>query len=219
MAVPSELERDLNTMTVELRRLESEYTMYFAGRSPRPPVELRAKVEALFKKWERAYIENLPLRFRLSSLQLRFHSFLELWERSMRTREEGRRVPFARRPGSPTPAGEPSPAPTPAETRHDMPPEATAAAPSPPRGERLVHATSFSDPAREADKVRALYDSLMQARRQAGEAEVSYERFADLVGKQVRALRKSGEAEVDFRVALKDGKVSLTARTKKNEGE
>jgi len=208
MASPGELERDLNLMTVELRKLEGEYTMYFAGRSPRPPVEQRARVEALFKKWERAYVDNLALKFRLGTLQSRFQTFAELWERAMRAREEGRRGPFVRHPASVPPAQVPSP------------PATTTQAPSrQARGDGVVHSASFSDPTREADKLRALYQSLSEARRQAGEAEVPFERFADLVGKQVRALKKTGDAEVDFRVAVKDGKVSLTARTRKSGGE
>ena len=208
MASPGELERDLNLMTVELRKLEGEYTMYFAGRSPRPPIEQRARVEALFKRWERAYVDNLALKFRLGTLQSRFQTFAELWERAMRAREEGRRGPFVRKPTSASPPEPPSPA--------AAVPQASV--PQKPR-DGVVHSASFSDPAHEAEKLRALYQSLSEARRKAGEAEVPYERFADLVGKQVRALKKTGDAEVDFRVAVRDGKVSLTARTRKTGGE
>jgi hypothetical protein len=49
---------------------------------------------------------------------------------------------------------------------------------------------------------------------------VPFERFADLVTKEVRRLTRSGSAEVAFRVAVKDGKVSLTARKLKTaEGD
>jgi hypothetical protein len=193
-------------MNVELRKLEGEYTMYFAGRSPRPPVEQRARVEALFKKWERGHVDNLAQKFRLNTLQSRFHTFVELWDRAMRAREEGRRGPLVYRPSTPQPPPPPAPV-----------PETPPATPKPePRAGGVLYAASFSDPAREPDKLKELYRSLMEARRTVGEGEVSYERFADLVATQVRALKRSGDAEVDLRVALKDGKVSLTARKKKS---
>jgi hypothetical protein len=65
---------------------------------------------------------------------------------------------------------------------------------------------------REMDKVHALYDSLMAARRGLGEDIVPFHRFAALVKDQVSKLRDSGTAEVAFRVAMKDGKVNFTVR-------
>ena len=38
------LERDLQRIDTDLRQLELDYTMFFAGQRPRPPVELRARV-------------------------------------------------------------------------------------------------------------------------------------------------------------------------------
>jgi hypothetical protein len=54
MADSEDLQRDLNTLTAELKRLEAEYNMYFAGRLPRPPWETRGRVDALVKKIDRA---------------------------------------------------------------------------------------------------------------------------------------------------------------------
>ena len=51
---PSEFERELQRLEVELKRLEAEYTMFFAGRLPRPPWETRSRVEALVKQYDRA---------------------------------------------------------------------------------------------------------------------------------------------------------------------
>jgi hypothetical protein len=71
---------------------------------------------------------------------------------------------------------------------------------------------------REMDKVHALYDSLMEARRGLGEDVVPFHRFAALVKDQVTKLRDSGTAEVAFRVAVKDGKVNFTVRGLKRGG-
>ena len=44
------LERDLQRLESDLRQLELEYTMFFAGQRPRPPLESRARVEAIIRR-------------------------------------------------------------------------------------------------------------------------------------------------------------------------
>ena len=191
MAQFSELERDLQLLEVELRKLESEYNMFFSGRLPKPPWETRNRVEALVKRLDRAYIQNYGDRFRFSTLQTRFATFSELWERGMRAREEGRPGPFAKRPPA-----------------------------APPKGQdRVLHVARFHDPVKEMDKLHDLYNRLVDARRELGEESIPFHKFADLVKNQVKKLRDSGSAEVAFRVAVKDGKVNFTARATKGGSE
>ena len=186
MAEPSDIERDLQVLSVELRRLEAEYNMYFAGRVPRPPFVTRSRVDGLFRKWDRAHIESLSLRFRFATMQSRYAVFSELWDRGMRAREEGRAGPFA-----------------PARTRRET---------APPASDRVVHVAAFSDPQGESDKLRDLYESLMSARREGGEPVVDFDRFAGLVRQQVSRLQHAGAAEVAFRVSVAGGKAKLTAK-------
>ena len=187
MPEPTDVERDLRVLETELKRLESEYNMFFAGRLPRPPWETRGRVAALVKRYDRAHIQTYGDRFRFSTLQARFQAFVDLWDRGLRAREEGRPGPFARRSAA---------RPAEAEAPHD----------------RIVHVASFADPVREADKLRELYDRLADARREAGEAAVPFHRFADLIREQVTKLKRGGSSEVAFRIAVRDGKVNLTAR-------
>jgi hypothetical protein len=65
---------------------------------------------------------------------------------------------------------------------------------------------------KEMDKLHDLYDSLAEARREAGEEAVPFHKFADLIKTQVSGLKDKGSPEVAFRVAVKDGKVNFTAR-------
>ena len=97
MAEPTEIERGLQILEAELKRLEAEYNMYFAGRLPRPPWETRNRVDAIIKQYDRAYIQNYGDRFRFLTLQARFSAFVDLWDRGLRAREEGRPGPFAPR--------------------------------------------------------------------------------------------------------------------------
>ena len=195
MPEPTEVQRDLLTLEAELKRLEAEYNMFFSGRAKRPPLETRGRVEAMVKRWDRGHIDTAADRFRFQTLQARFQKFIDLWDRGLRAREEGRPGPFAQ----PLPKA---------------PPEKPQA-PEP----KLLYVTAFSDPMREMDKLHSLYDTLMDARRQIGDDVVPFHRFAALVKDQVTKLRDTGSPEVAFRVAVKDGKVNFTARGVKAKEE
>ena len=72
--------------------------------------------------------------------------------------------------------------------------------------------TSLRDPLREMDKLHTLYESLAEARRDTGQDAVPFHKFVELVRQQIGALTQKGSEEVAFRVAMKDGKVTFTAR-------
>ena len=194
MAELTDLQKDLLALAADIKRLEAEYNMFFAGRLPRPPWETRGRVEALIKRHDRGYITSTADRFRFEMLQSRFQKMIEVWDRGLRAREDGRSGPFAK------------PRPPAAPTRE------------PADSSKVVHVTALRDPLREMDKVHALYDSLMEARRGLGEDVVPFHRFAALVKDQVSKLRESGTGEVAFRVAVKDGKVNFTVRGLKGGG-
>jgi len=194
---PFDLDGELNVLEAELKKLEAEYNMYFAGRLPRPPWESRKRVLTLVTRLDRLAIGNYGSRFRFTSLQTRFARFMSLWDRGLRAREEGRAGPF--------PASRP-----------------VEASPSETAADGVRHSASISDPVREPDKLRELHKNLAAARRAAGQDAIPFEKFADLVKTQVSNMQSKGNREVTFRVAMKDGKVSLTARgvkgAKKSKG-
>src|SRR6188768_2028367 len=140
----------LARLEVELRKLEGEYNMYFAGRLPRPPWETRTRVNQLVERLDRSHIQNYADRFRFSTLQARYSTFTDLWDRGLRAREEGRPGPFA-------------------ATRKDR--AAKAEAEAAPR-ERILHVAAFTDPVHEMDKLEQLYEGLVEARRQTGDDAV-----------------------------------------------
>src|SRR6476646_2453715 len=143
--------------------------MFFSGRLPKPPWETRARVEALVKQFDRAHIPNTGDRFRFTTLQSRFQAFVDLWDRGLRAREEGRAGPFA--PRSPAaPKGRPE--------------------------AKVLHVASFREPGSEMEKLHELYDRLAEARRTVGEEAVPFHKFADLVKNQVKKLKEQGSPEV-----------------------
>jgi hypothetical protein len=190
---PTDIERDLRRLEAELKRLEAEYNMYFAGRLPKPPWETRARVTALVKQYDRAHIQNYGDRFRFTTLQSRYATLVDLWDRGLRAREEGRSGPFV----------------------GHRPEKAIEEKPK----NRILHVAAFRDPVREIDKLTDLYESLAEARREAGEDTVPFHKFAELVKNQVKTLRQTGSGEVAFRVAVQDGKVKFTARALKGARE
>jgi hypothetical protein len=189
----TDVQKDLQLLAAGLKQLEAEYNMFFSGRIPRPPLETRSRVTALVKKWDRGYIQSAADRFQFDTLQRRFQTFIDLWDRGLRSREEGRAGPFA------------------------QPPPREIAKPKAP-DQKIVHVTSFADPMREMDKLHTLYDSLMDARREAGDDVVPFHRFAALVKDQVTKVQSTGVPEVAFRVTMIDGKVNFTVRGMKDGG-
>jgi hypothetical protein len=183
----SDIERELAGLEAELKQLEAEYNMFFAGRLPKPPWETRARVEATVKNIDRTHIQNTGIRFRFLTLQSRYATFVDLWDRGMRAREEGRPGPFAQQPR------ELKEKPNAHETR-------------------VLYVAAFHDPLHEMRKLEDLYESLAAARRETGAPQVPFHKFAALVKSQVEKMQAAGVPEVAFRVAVKDGKVNFTAR-------
>ena len=177
-----------------MRRLEAEYNMYFAGRLPRPPLETRAHVAAIVRRIDNIYIANYGIRFRFTTLQTRFAKFVNLWDRGLRAKEEGRAGPFVQA----------------RETVRDAKPDPKKEGPKPP--DRVLSVATFTDPVRELERVQGLYQKLAEARREAGQEDIPFHNFAEMVKTQVGALKAKGSNEVAFRIAVKDGKVALTAR-------
>ena len=114
-------------------------------------------------------------RFRFRTLQSRFAAFIDLWDRGLRAREEGRPGPFA-----------------PRAPRSSRGAEKKAA--------RIASCTSSRsrDPVREIDKLTTLYESLAEARREVGEDAVPFHKFAELVKSQVKKLRRPGAPRSRF---------------------
>jgi hypothetical protein len=187
------IDKDLKRLEAELKQLEAEYNMFFSGRLPRPPWETRNRVDAIVKHYDRTYISNYGDRFRFTTLQARYAAFIDLWDRGMRAREEGRPGPFSHQRSAESGRKEPE--------------------------YRVLHVAAFRDPIREIDKLTELYESLSEARREVGADQVPFHKFAELVKTQVTKLRATGSPEVAFRVAVKDGKVNFTARALKGAKE
>lgn len=193
-----DIERDIDRLEADIRKLETEYNMFFAGRLPKPPWEARARVEADVKKLDRTPIQHTATRFRFTTVQARFVALAELWERTQRNKEEGRPLSAGARKNEPAPGEMPH---GPAMGHLHRP------------GEDVRFGVTLSEPHRERRSVTALYDALQAARREVGAADVPFPRFEAMVLSQVGKVRAAGGADVYFRVYVKDGKAHFTARS------
>jgi hypothetical protein len=193
----TEFDRHLRELEAEIRRLEVEYNLFFAGRLPKLPWETRSRVEALVKQYDRMHIQNTAERFRFQGLQSRFSTFCELWERSLRSREGARPNVRGR-----TAAEATTPSPIAGASAAGARPTTTSA----PRPDTMA----LRDPESDLEKVRALHEKLNEARRRTGEADVPFERFQEVVRAQIAKVGNG--SEVIFRVGVKDGRVTFTAK-------
>ncbi len=219
----SDFDRELMALEAELKRLEAEYNMFFAGRAPKLPWEQRRRLDAMMKRFDRMHIQNTGDRFRFQTIQSRWAAFSELWERQLKLQEQGKlhlrggrghgahsqaaaaRTPAAQASGKEKPAAQ-------ASDKEKAAKESARPAPAPAAREALVASATLSDPVAQEDKVKGLYKKLAAARQEAGEKPIEYDRFAALVRAQVDK-HGAGGREVAFRVDVKDGKVKLTAKT------
>ena len=91
----SDSESDLRRLQADMERLEKECQL-FADQRQRPPSALRLSLERLVRRMDLASIQGSGDRFRFDTLQHRFRTFTNLWDRGVRAREEGRPGPFSR---------------------------------------------------------------------------------------------------------------------------
>lgn len=182
----------MSYLEAEIRRLEGEFNMFFAGRLPRPPYETKNKVAALIKRHDQSFIRNTADRFRFEMLQTRYQKLLELTERQMNNREIGRPGPPGRRAAAP-------------------PVVVPKAEQAPPADAGVVRFNRGQELSQESAPVKQLYEQLAAAKKQVGETPLALDKIAMVVRAQVDKFAAEGK-DVAFKIAVKDGRVTLTAK-------
>jgi hypothetical protein len=178
---------DMAKLQRYFRMLEREYEQWFSGALPKPPNETQRVCEDIVRKYANNQPRNLAEQSLFSMLQARFNTYMEMWNRRTRLKEEGRL------PGGPEEKVR-------RVTAKVPPKEAPAAAPRP------------------GDHFRDVFDNFVAAKQKAGEqvGKLNYESFRKTLEKQADQLRSTrGFKDVNFAVAVKDGKVSVVAKPKK----
>lgn len=85
-----QIERDLDDLDYSISLLKRDYEAFFSGGSKQLPVESQRKIERAIKRYSNMTVLSYAQRFRFNTIVARFNSYLDLWNKQMRMKEEGR---------------------------------------------------------------------------------------------------------------------------------
>jgi len=199
------IDEELNHLDEAVRRLKIEYDVYFGGGSKKPPTDSEWRVQTLVKKYSDSSKMSFPQRFRYNSIVQRYALFSDLWRQKLKIKEEGYRRPQDAALGI---AGMRT------EEEHAAAAELKGEAAPEPEGPFRV---ACADADAEHDKVRSLYQALLDARQKNGEMApaAAFESFQGFVKKKTEQIRKDyGCHAVEYSVEMQDGQVKLKAKAK-----
>jgi len=177
--------------------LKVEYEKYFMRRIKREPVKLRGDIDRLVLRLTTANPGNTALKFRLNSIVSKYNAFKQYWNRVLKAIEEGTYVRTAEGGSGlmASPVGAP-------KFTDDA------------DGPKTDEPAALDEPG----EIDILYDKYIEARKKCGEPVKGLTRASiEKTVKKHREQLKSryGEREIEFCVAIKDGKTKLVARPKK----
>lgn len=194
------IDEELTQLDDNVRKLKIEFDIFFGGGSKKPPADLEWRVQSALKKYSDGRRMSYGQRFKFSAIQQKFAVYNSLWQQKLRIKEEG-----YRRPQDALLAIQ--------GIRHfeDEAPEATD----------LTEPESFrvacSDVDKESNKIKALYDAMVNAGKQSkakGPAG-SFESFHKFVKKKTEQLRNDfGASAVEYAVEVEKGQVRLKAKAR-----
>jgi hypothetical protein len=174
----------INHIERRFKLLIREWDRYFSGDIRVPPEKERKELERRLRLLTERPSPRRMEQYRLEQLQHRFMTYVQMWERMLREREEGRSRFPVRRPGAPPP-----------------PPRPTAGSPN------------AGASASVKSKGGGLYDRYVAAKQQTGEAVgMDQKAFHDQIAAQKKSLEARLGQKVRFDVLVENGKVKLAAR-------
>lgn len=83
-----EIDQQLARLDDDIRKLKIEFDIYFNGASKRPPLEARARLDALIKRLADKRNLTYAQRYFFNTLVARFVSYRELWRRNLKAKGE-----------------------------------------------------------------------------------------------------------------------------------
>ena len=214
MATPDD---DLNQIERDIRRLKIEYEQYFGGGRSRPPTDTQWRLETLMRRYNDRTAElSYGQRFRYNNLAQTYAKYVEMWRKRTQQKES---AVTQHHFGAAAKAIEASRAREAAQRAREGTLDPPASDDSIVRAVQareasVAFAMSFTDPEREKGKVVKLYQKLVEARVEAGEAAeaptlLAFERF---VRGKTKELKDKGGNEIEYSVSVEGGRVKLRAR-------
>lgn len=84
----AEIEKTLNRLDEDIRRLKIEFGIYFNGGVKRAPHEARGRVEAAIKRIADNRNLSYAQRFQFNTIANRYTAYRELWRRMLKAKGE-----------------------------------------------------------------------------------------------------------------------------------
>lgn len=82
------IDKQISRLEDDIRKLKINFGIYFNGGLKRPPLDQRARLEAVIKRIADDRTLSYSQRYRFNALVARFTSYRELWRRLLKKREE-----------------------------------------------------------------------------------------------------------------------------------
>lgn len=224
------IDEDLSQIEKDIRTLKIEYEQFFGGGRPRPPADTQWRVENLIRRYaERGGDLSTGQRYRYNNLIQTYAKYQDMWRKKLMQKEgsitlrhfgaaakaiEAERARHAAHQEATTsPNLVPSAIPDPAAVAAQAAKEAAARA-AEARQTAAAFALSVTDPEHEKEKVKQLYQKLIQARTDAGEkaGAPSLKDFERFVRQKTKDLKEKGGHEIEYTVSVESGRVKLKAR-------
>lgn len=201
------VDEELSVLDDTMRRLKVEYDVYFGGGKKKPPTDLDWRVQSLLKKYSDSQRLNFAQRFRYNSIAQRYAIFAELWRQKMRIKEEGYRRPEEA-------ALSIQGLRTEEERSAARALKGMGEVPAEPRPEFVVEC---GDVEHEPERVRSLFEAMLQAKRQNGEELPAsrFDGFFAFIRLKTDQIRRDFHcSRVEYRVEVREQRVHLTARAR-----
>jgi hypothetical protein len=206
------IDDELGQIEKDIRRLKIEYEQFFGGGRPRPPADTQWRLESMMKRYsDRSADMSFAQRFRFNNLSQTYAKYLDMWRKKTQQKEgatsqhhfgaaakavEAARAEAAKRERAESSVAVMSPVVRAVVAREE------------------ASTVAFSDPEQERAKIVKLYQRVVQAHNDSGEAAAApnLQAFERFVRKKTQELKDKGGKEVEYSVTIQDGKVKLKAR-------
>ena len=190
-------DRELQRLEDALRSLNAQYDAFLYGSTPKPPLEVRRRVGQQIRRLSTTEADSPAERYRFSMLQGRYNVYCERWDRLQSEKEAGRRPGIY---GHFTRLGSSAP---------ESPPVRA--------NERAPVSVKKEDARPGPDRERDVFERYVEARKARGEdvTGLEFPRFAERLKREREKLKSQfGDAEIEFDVTERDGRIRLIARPK-----
>jgi len=201
------VDEELTILDETMRRLKVEYDIYFGGGSKKPPTDTEWRVGSLIKKFSDSGKLSFTQRFRYNSIAQKYAVMSDLWRKKMKVKEEGYARPQDQLLGVQGMR---------TEEQHAAEAALAGAAAAKPHAPGTF-SVLCSDAEKDHASVKSLYEAMIAAKKQAGEAgaAASFDSFKAFVKKKTDQIRKDyGCHAVEYSVEMENSQVKLKAKAK-----